>query len=404
MTNDIKLHFPTLNQKVHNKPLVYLDNAATTQKPIEVIQAVNNYYNTLNSNVHRGNHYLSQMATEAFESARKCVQEFISAKHAHEIIFTRGTTEAINLVAASFSRAYIHAHDEIIVSGMEHHSNIVPWQLAAEQCGAVIKVIPVLANGEPDMEAYKQLFSPRTKIVSITHVSNVLGTINPIKQIISIAHSHGVPVLVDGAQGIKSCRVNVQDLDCDFYCFSGHKIYAPMGIGVLYGKEEYLNAMPPYQGGGEMIRKVSFEKTTFNDLPYKYEAGTPNVGGAIGLKAAIEFMQHIGIDELIRHDEELLAYAMQQIPSVEGIRLIGTAPHKAAVLSFLLGNSHPADAGTLLDMMGIAVRTGHHCAEPLMDIYGIPGTIRASFAVYNTHEDIDLFVNALLKTNQLLQA
>lgn len=404
MTNDIKLHFPTLNQKVHNKPLVYLDNAATTQKPIEVIQAVSNYYNTMNSNVHRGNHYLSQMATEAFEGARKCVQHFISAKHSHEIIFTRGTTEAINLVAASFSRAYIHAHDEIIVSGMEHHSNIVPWQLAAEQCGAVIKVIPVLDNGEPDMEAYTQLFSPRTKIVCITHVSNVLGTINPIKQIINIAHGYGVPVLVDGAQGIKSCRVNVQDMDCDFYCFSGHKIYAPMGIGVLYGKEEYLNAMPPYQGGGEMIRKVSFEKTTFNDLPYKYEAGTPNVGGAIGLQAAIEFMQHIGIDELIRHDEELLAYAMQQILSIEGIRLIGTAPHKAAVLSFLLGSSHPADAGTLLDMMGIAVRTGHHCAEPLMDIYGIPGTVRASFAVYNTHEDIDIFINALLKTKQLLQA
>ena len=404
MMDDIKCLFPVLNQKVHDKTLVYLDNAASTQKPMEVIQAVDNYYYTINSNVHRGNHLLSQLATTAYEEARKSVQAFISAAHHYEIIFTRGTTEAINLVANSFCRSFVRQGDEIIVSHMEHHSNIVPWQLAAEQCGATIKVIPVLSDGTLDIDAYNHLFSEKTKIVSITHVSNVLGTINPVKQMIQTAHSHGVPVLVDGAQGIKSCEVNVQDSDCDFYCFSGHKIYAPMGIGVLYGKEKYLEQMLPYQGGGEMIHKVSFEKTTFNELPFKFEAGTPNVGGAIGLKSAIEFMQRIGVSNMIEHDNNLLRYALQKMQNIDGLRLIGEASNRAAVISFLLGKSHPADAGTLLDMMGIAVRTGHHCAEPLMNLFNIPGTIRASFAIYNTYEDIDILINALNKTNQLLQA
>ena len=404
MMDDIKCLFPVLNQKVHDKTLVYLDNAASTQKPMEVIQAVDNYYYTINSNVHRGNHLLSQLATTAYEEARKSVQAFISAAHHYEIIFTRGTTEAINLVANSFCRTFVRQGDEIIVSHMEHHSNIVPWQLAAEQCGATIKVIPVLSDGTLDIDAYNHLFSEKTKIVSITHVSNVLGTINPVKQMIQTAHSHGVPVLVDGAQGIKSCEVNVQDSDCDFYCFSGHKIYAPMGIGVLYGKEKYLEQMLPYQGGGEMIHKVSFEKTTFNELPFKFEAGTPNVGGAIGLKSAIEFMQRIGVSNMIEHDNNLLRYALQKMQNIDGLRLIGEASSRAAVISFLLGKSHPADAGTLLDMMGIAVRTGHHCAEPLMNLFNIPGTIRASFAIYNTYEDIDILINALNKTNQLLQA
>ena len=404
MMDDIKCLFPVLNQKVHDKTLVYLDNAASTQKPMEVIQAVDNYYYTINSNVHRGNHLLSQLATTAYEEARKSVQAFISAAHHYEIIFTRGTTEAINLVANSFCRSFVRQGDEIIVSHMEHHSNIVPWQLAVEQCGATIKVIPVLSDGTLDIDAYNHLFSEKTKIVSITHVSNVLGTINPVKQMIQTAHSHGVPVLVDGAQGIKSCEVNVQDSDCDFYCFSGHKIYAPMGIGVLYGKEKYLEQMLPYQGGGEMIHKVSFEKTTFNELPFKFEAGTPNVGGAIGLKSAIEFMQRIGVSNMIEHDNNLLRYALQKMQNIDGLRLIGEASNRAAVISFLLGKSHPADAGTLLDMMGIAVRTGHHCAEPLMNLFNIPGTIRASFAIYNTYEDIDILINALNKTNQLLQA
>ncbi|MBO4581942.1 MAG: cysteine desulfurase [Bacteroidales bacterium] len=404
MIDNIKSLFPILQQKVHDKTLVYLDNAASTQKPSEVIEAVENYYYTVNSNVHRGNHLLSQLATSAYEEARKTVQTFISAKQHYEIIFTRGTTEAINLVANSFCRSFVRQGDEIIVSHMEHHSNIVPWQLAAEQCGAEIKVIPVLSDGTLDIEAYHHLFSEKTKIVSITHVSNVLGTVNPVRQMIQTAHSYGVPVLVDGAQGIKSCEVNVQDLDCDFYCFSGHKIYAPMGIGVLYGKEKYLEKMLPYQGGGEMIHKVSFEKTTFNELPFKFEAGTPNVGGAVGLKSAIEFMQRIGIRNMIRHDENLLQYALQKMQNIEGIRFIGEAEDRASVISFLLGGSHPADAGTLLDMMGIAVRTGHHCAEPLMNLFHIPGTIRASFAIYNTYEDIDILVNAINKTNQLLQA
>ncbi len=404
MMDDIKCLFPVLNQKVHDKTLVYLDNAASTQKPMEVIQAVDNYYYTINSNVHRGNHLLSQLATTAYEEARKSVQAFISAAHHYEIIFTRGTTEAINLVANSFCRSFVRQGDEIIVSHMEHHSNIVPWQLAAQQCGAIIKVIPVLSDGTLDIDAYNHLFSEKTKIVSITHVSNVLGTINPVKQMIQTAHSHGVPVLVDGAQGIKSCEVNVQDSDCDFYCFSGHKIYAPMGIGVLYGKEKYLEQMLPYQGGGEMIHKVSFEKTTFNELPFKFEAGTPNVGGAIGLKSAIEFMQRIGVSNMIEHDNNLLRYALQKMQNIDGLRLIGEASNRAAVISFLLGKSHPADAGTLLDMMGIAVRTGHHCAEPLMNLFNIHGTIRASFAIYNTYEDIDILINALNKTNQLLQA
>lgn len=403
MIENSRLQFPILNQQIHSKPLIYLDNAASTQKPISVIEAVDNYYYTINSNVHRGAHLLSQLATDAFETARKNVAQFINAKHPHEVIFTRGTTEAINLVAFSFSQAFIRQGDEIIISAMEHHSNIVPWQMAAERYGASLKIIPILENGDLDIDSYKKLFSKNTKIVAITHVSNVLGTINPIKEIINIAHQHQVPVLIDGAQGIKSTKVDVQDLNCDFYCFSGHKIYAPMGIGILYGKEDLLEKIPPYHGGGEMIKKVTFEKTTFNELPFKFEAGTPNVGGAIGLNAAIQFIQQFGIEKLIEHDTQLLQYALQQMQILDNIRYFGETENKGAVISFLLGNSHPADVGTLLNSMGIAVRTGHHCAEPLMDIFQIPGTVRISFAIYNTKDEIDTFVKTLVKINKMLE-
>ena len=402
MLEDIRTQFSILDQQVHNNKLVYLDNAASTQKPDCVLNAVDNYYKTINSNVHRGVHLLSQLATMEYENARKTVQQFIHAKHHYEIVFTRGTTESINLVAATFGRKFFSKDDEIIISAMEHHSNIVPWQLIAEQVGAKLKIVPITSQGEIEIEAYKNLFSEKTKIVSITHVSNVLGTINPVKEMIQIAHQHQVPVLVDGAQGIKSEQVDVQDLDCDFYCFSGHKIYAPMGIGVLYGKEQYLEQMPPYQGGGEMIQKVTFEKTTFNELPFKFEAGTPNVGGAIGLKAAIEFMQSVGMEQLIAHDQSLMCYAKQQMSLVEGMRFIGEAGQQASVISFILKESHPADVGTLLDMMGIAIRTGHHCAEPLMEVLQIPGTARVSFAAYNTKEEINWLVEALQKISKML--
>ncbi len=402
MTEKIKDEFPILQQHVYEKPLIYLDNAATTQKPASVLTAVTEYYQTINSNVHRGVHHLSVLATEAYEDTRTTIQQFIGAKHSHEIVFTRGTTEAINLVANGFANTILKKDDEIIVSTMEHHSNIVPWQLAAERCGAKLKVIPIDENGEIDPIAYQNLFSPKTKIVAITHVSNVLGTINPIKDMIKTAHEHQVPILIDGAQGIKSTKVNVQDLDCDFYCFSGHKIYAPMGIGILYGKEKYLEQLPPYQCGGEMIKNVSFEKTTFNTLPFKFEAGTPNVGGAIGLKAAIDFILKIGQDQLLAHDNMLLKYTEEKMQEIEGIRFIGQAKDKAAVISFLLDKNHPADVGTLLDTMGIAVRTGHHCAEPLMNRYQIPGTVRVSLAVYNTKNEIDKLVEALKKIKIML--
>lgn len=399
---NIREQFDILNSTVYGKPLVYFDNAATTQKPRSVVDTLTRYYTTLNSNIHRGAHYLSNTATEAYEQCRRKVQSFINAKHAHEIVFTRGTTESINLVASSFGKRFLNSGDEIVISGMEHHSNIVPWQLACQEKGAKLKVIPFSEQGVLDFEAFKQLLNEHTKLVAVNHVSNTLGSINPIKDIVQYAHSFNIPVLIDGAQGISHIGVDVQDIDCDFYCFSGHKMYAPMGVGVLYGKEEILNELPPYQGGGEMIKDVTFEKTTYNELPFKFEAGTPSVGDVLGLDAAIDFMNTIGINNIAQHEDMLLQYAMQQMQQIEGIRFIGTAPSKTSVISFLLGTSHPYDVGTLLDKLGIAVRTGHHCTQPIMERYGIPGTVRASFAVYNTTQEVDIFVNALKRIVPML--
>jgi cysteine desulfurase/selenocysteine lyase len=401
MIDQIRAQFPILNQTVYKRPLVYFDNAATTQKPQVVIDTLKNYYEKQNSNIHRGVHYLSQMATEAFEATRAQVQAFINAQHKHEIVFTRGTTESINLVASSFAKAFLHSGDEVIISEMEHHSNIVPWQMVCEERGAKIRVIPVTDSGELDLEAYAGLFNANTRIVAVTHVSNTLGTINPVKELIATAHARNVPVLIDGAQAVAHLNVDVQDLDCDFYCFSGHKMYAPMGVGVLYGKEEMLNAIPPYQGGGEMIKTVSFERTTFNELPFKFEAGTPNVGDVLGLGKAIEWMQGLGIEEMAKQENELLHYATEKLSGIGNIRFFGTTKHKAAVISFLIGNIHPYDAGTILDKLGIAIRTGHHCTQPLMDRFKIPGTMRASFAVYNTKEEIDRMIEAIVKVKEM---
>ncbi len=387
--------FPILDTQVYNHRLVYLDNAATTQKPREVIETLTNYYLTLNSNIHRGAHYLAAQATERYEEVRRKVQQFINAASSSEIVFTRGTTESINLVASSFGQAFLHSGDEVIVSGMEHHSNIVPWQLAAQRAGATLRVIPFSDQGVLDLDAYRALFSSRTRIVACTHVSNTLGTVNPVAEIVAVAHDHGVPVLIDGAQAVAHMPVDVQHLGCDFYCFSGHKMYAPMGVGVMYGREELLSQLPPYQGGGEMIKDVTFERTTYNDLPFRFEAGTPSVGDVLGLGAAIDFMQRQGIDNIGRHEEQLLRYATDRLSALPGIRLFGTAPHKAGVISFLLGDAHPYDVGTLLDKLGVAVRTGHHCTQPIMDRYGIPGTVRASLACYTTRDDIDALVDAL---------
>lgn len=394
--------FLILGQEVYKKPLVYFDNAATTQKPEMVISALADYYRTINSNIHRGVHYLSQKATEEFEVARKAVRDFIHAAHDYEIVFTRGATESINLVASSFGRTYIHEGDEIVISEMEHHSNIVPWQFLCEDRGAKLKVIPFSDNGTLCVEKLEELLTPKTKILAVTHVSNTLGTINPVKEIIRIAHAHNVPVMIDGAQAVAHCPVDVQDLDCDFYCFSGHKMYAPMGVGIMYGKERWLNEMKPYQGGGEMISTVTFEKTTYNELPYKFEAGTPAVGDVIGLRKAIEYMQGIGIQNIAKHENELLQYGTQELKKIEGMRIIGEAQNKAAVISFLVGNAHPYDMGVLLDHQGIAVRTGHHCTQPIMDHFHIPGTVRASFALYNTKEEIDILVKAVQKAAQML--
>ena len=395
--------FPILDQLVYKKPLVYFDNAATTQKPKEVIDALSNYYETLNSNIHRGVHCLSQKATEEFEIARKCVQQFIHAAHDYEIVFTRGATESINLVASSFGRTFIEAGDEIIISEMEHHSNIVPWQFLCEDRGAVLKVLPFAENGELLLDQLESLITPRTKIVAVTHVSNTLGTINPVKQIIEIAHAHHLPVMIDGAQAVAHCLVDVQDLDCEFYCFSGHKMYGPMGIGVMYGKEEWLNRMKPYQGGGEMISNVTFEKTTYNELPFKFEAGTPAVGDVIGLRKAIEYMQSVGVQAIADYENELLQYGTEQLLQIDGLRIYGQSAHKAAVISFLVGNIHPYDMGVLLDHQGIAVRTGHHCTQPVMTHYNIPGTVRASFALYNTKEEIDTLVKGVIRAKDMLQ-
>ncbi|MED9995514.1 MAG: cysteine desulfurase [Paludibacteraceae bacterium] len=397
----IRAQFPILTQTVHKHPLVYLDNAATTQKPWSVIKKIEEGYTTQNANVHRGVHFLSQMATEAHEAARITVQQFLGAAHSHEIIFTRGTTESINLVAHSFGETFLQAGDEIIVSQMEHHSNIVPWQLLQMRKGISIKVIPFNEQGELDMQVFASLFSEKTKLVAVTHVSNVLGTINPVKEIIQIAHSHQVPVLVDGAQSVPHIAVNVVELDADFYVFSGHKIYGPTGIGVLYGKEKWLEAMMPYQGGGEMIAQVSFEKTTFNELPYKFEAGTPDFIGSTALAEAIRYVQNIGMDQIAAYETYLLNYATQQLQALGDIRFFGTSAHKSAVISMQVGNIHHYDMGTLLDKLGIALRTGHHCAQPIMKHFGIEGTLRASFALYNTTQEIDALVAGIKRVKQL---
>lgn len=396
-----KQDFPILAQQIHGKKLVFLDSAASSQKPTCVIDAITSYYQNDHANVHRGVYELSARATKKFEAARETIRRFINAKHTHEIIFTRGTTEAINLVASSFGSAFIKADDEIIISTMEHHSNIVSWQLLCERTGAQLKVIPIFDNGELDMEAYKQLFSPRTKIVAITHASNLLGTINPIKEMIRIAHEHTVPVLVDGAQAVPHMPVDVQDLDCDFYAFSSHKAYGPTGVGVLYGKEKWLNAMPPYHGGGDMIERVSFAKTTYNKLPYKFEAGTPNIADVIGFAAAIDYLDKIGMQAIFEHEQKLLHYAVEKLSGIAELKLIGTAKHKVGVISFVLDHIHPHDIGTVLDHEGVAVRAGHHCAMPLIDYYQIPACVRASFGVYNDKSDVDSLVEGLHSVKRL---
>jgi len=398
----IRAEFPILAEKIYNKPLIYFDNGATTQKPRCVVEKIDQGYYHLNANIHRGVHYLSQKATEAHEAARQSIAEFLGSDKREEIIFTRGTTEAINLVAFSFGEAFCKPGDEVIVSVMEHHSNIVPWQMLCERKGMKLRVVPMNEKGEMDIEAYASLLTERTKIVSVTHVSNVLGTINPVKEIIRLAHEKAIPVLLDGAQAVPHIKVNVADLDADFYVFSGHKIYGPTGIGVLYGKEKWLNAIPPYQGGGEMIATVSFEKTTYNDLPYKFEAGTPDYIGSTGLAEALRYLQEIGIDKIAAYEHELTAYATLRLGEIENMRIIGTAAEKSAVISFLVGEIHPYDIGMLLDKLGIAVRTGHHCAQPLIDSLGIPGTVRASFAFYNTKQEIDSFVDALKRVVAML--
>jgi cysteine desulfurase/selenocysteine lyase len=401
--NKIRNDFPALHQLVYKRPLVYLDNAATTQKPNCVIETLKNYYEKQNSNIHRGVHYLSQQATTAYEEARRTIQQFINAERSHEIIFTRGTTESINLVASSFAKKFLKAGDEVLITAMEHHSNIVPWQFACEERNAKLKVIPFDNNGELILENLDSLLSERTKIVAITHISNALGTVNPIEYIISEAHKKNIPVLVDGAQAVPHMKVDVQELDCDFYCFSGHKVYAPMGVGVLYGKENWLEELPPYQGGGEMIKNVTFEKTTFNELPYKFEAGTPNVGDGLGLATAIKYLATLGFENIFKYEDELLAYANKKLFEIEGLRFIGNAKEKKGVASFLVGKIHPYDMGTILDKLGIAVRTGHHCAQPVMDYFGIPGTVRASFALYNTEEEVDILIEGIKKAKQMLE-
>lgn len=398
----IRADFPILNQKVNGKPLVYLDNGATTQKPQVVIDAIANYYRTTNSNVHRGAHTLSDQATQMFEDARITMQKFLNAAKSEEIIWTRGTTESINLVAQTWVRSNVKAGDEIIISGMEHHSNIVPWQMVCEQTGASLKVIPVLADGSLDYDAYLKLLSDKTKFVAVVHVSNALGTLNPVEDIIREAHKVGAKTLIDGAQAVAHWDIDVQELDCDFYAFSGHKLFGPTGLGVLYGKEDLLNAMPPYQGGGEMILHVSFEKTTYNVLPYKFEAGTPNIAGAIGMAAAINYLNSLDRVVLAKHEDALLARANELAAKADGIRLIGTSDKKASVFSFLIDGTHPHDVGTLLDQQGIAVRTGHHCAMPVMEQFEIPGTIRASFTFYNTLEEVDALFKAIEKVKMFL--
>jgi len=398
----IREDFPILRQKVHGKPLVYLDNANTTQKPQAVLDALSHYYTTDNSNIHRSTHLLSERATEGYETARVKVQHFLNAASSAEIIFTRNATEGINLVASSYGRRHVQKGDEIVISAMEHHANIVPWQILCEEKGALLRVIPISDAGELFLEKYEQLLSPRTKFVSIVQMSNSLGTINPVRDMIAKAHARGIPVLVDGAQAAYHTRVDVQQMDCDFYVFSGHKLYGPTGIGVLYGKKQHLDAMPPYQGGGDMIRSVTFEKTTYNSLPHKFEAGTPHIAGAIGLGAAIDYLQGLGMERVAAHEQELLAYATAALAEIPGLRLIGTAEAKASILSFVLEGMHPHDIGTVLDQEGIAIRTGQHCTQPVMDRYGVPATARASLALYNTKEEIDALVKGIHIVQEVL--
>lgn len=397
----IRSQFPTIHQDVAGHPLAYLDNAATSQKPQAVIDAVRSYYERDNSNIHRGVHELSQRATKDYEDARETVRRFLNARSTKEVVFVRGATEGINLVANTHVRSLLSAGDEIIISHMEHHSNIVPWQLLCEQVGAKLVVVPIDDDGALDMDGYRAAFTDRTKFVSIAHVSNALGTINPVREIVRIAHDHGVTVMLDGAQAAPHTKVDVQDIGCDFYVLSGHKMYAPTGIGALYGKEELLDAMPPWQGGGDMIASVTFDGTTYNELPYKFEAGTPNIAGTIGLGAAIEWMESVGIDAIAAHEHDLVTYATDVVGSIEGVNLIGTAPEKAGVLSFTIDDVHPHDVGSLLDRLGIAVRTGHHCAQPVMDRFGVPATNRASFAAYNTRDEVDRLADGVRQVIEL---
>jgi cysteine desulfurase/selenocysteine lyase len=394
--------FPILKRTIYDRPLIYFDNAATTQKPQVVIDALSYYYEYFNSNIHRGVHGLSQEATALFEETRNCVQQHINAPSNQEIIFTRGTTEAINLVASSFGKTFLNENDEVLITEMEHHSNIVPWQLVCETQKAKLKVLPFNENGELCMDLLDEYLTEKTKIVAITHTSNTLGTINPLSTIIEKAHRKNIPVLIDGAQAMSHEKIDVQALDCDFFAFSGHKMYAPMGVGVLYGKEKWLTAMPPYQGGGEMVQQVTFEKTTYNELPYKFEAGTPSVGDVVGLKTAIEYLQKLDIEKVAAHQQELLQYAFAKLSQIENIEFYGVAPRKTSILSFNLKGIHPFDVGSILDRLGIAVRTGHHCTQPIMTKFGIPGTVRASFAFYNTFEEIDVFVEAVIKAKKML--
>ena len=397
----IREDFPILDREVYGKPLIYLDNGATTQKPRQVVEAITDEYYSVNANVHRGVHFLSQQATELHEASRETVRRFINARSSNEIVFTRGTTESINLLASSFADSQMKEGDEVIVSVMEHHSNIVPWQLQAARKGIVLKVIPMNDRGELLLDEYEKLFSERTKLVSFAHVSNVLGTVNPAKEMIATAHAHGVPVLIDGAQSVPHMKVDVQDWDADFFAFSGHKIYGPTGVGVLYGKEEWLDKLPPYQGGGEMIQSVSFEKTTFNELPFKFEAGTPDYIGTTALAKALDYVSAIGMENIAAHEHELTLYAMQRLKEINGMRIFGEAEHKSSVISFLVGNIHHLDMGTLLDRLGIAVRTGHHCAQPLMIRMGIEGTVRASFGLYNTKEEIDVLAAGIERVSRM---
>ena len=406
MTNydiqNIRNDFPILKRLVNGKPLIYLDNGASTQKPQSVIDAINHYYTSQNSNIHRGVHYLSQIATDAYEITRRKLKSFINSKEDYEIIFTKGTTDSINLVASSYGEAFVNEGDEVIISAMEHHSNIVPWQMLCERKKATLKVIPINEEGELDMNAYKALLNERVKIVALTYISNTLGTINPVKEIIELAHGFNVPVMLDAAQAVQHVAIDVQALNVDFLAFSGHKMYGPTGIGVLYGKEKWLNAMPPYQGGGDMIKDVSFEKTTYNDLPFKFEAGTPNIEAGITLAFAIDYIDSVGIENIAVYEAELLRYATEQLLTIDGLRVIGTAKDKSSVISFLVGDIHPYDIGVILDKLGIAVRTGHHCTQPLMKRFGIPGTVRASIGLYNTKEEIDNLVKGVKRASEML--